>query len=432
MKHLIPLSLVIILAFVCKAQTKGSFTESDNRIELNALRQSVPVNNSSGFGGMSIKGDSFWDNVSPDVKGVPDSLTGVKIYYQYMNYIQALYQSYKAGKVSKGDFEEVYQAWGSDTTDCIPGYVKTFVVIATGVSKTGHAYYLFDSDNDFDLGDEILYESTKSSPVFHNINTDQPHKVIYEKVINGRVQQDSTWIAFYEYEERLSIQLCEIATATFQFDSTMYKIKVRPSTTNGYRKGTTYNVSHAVNKKSKNYDVGEYLKLGNSYYKLSCSSDGLKIFLTKDKKALVNGSTQIGMTPINFKVKTYTGNSINFPSDFKGKYVLLDFWSTSCGPCVQEIRDYYIDIYKKYGGRKFEIIGIADNLPQELDDFIKKYHINWIIIPDGAQRAIQKKYNIFTYPTLYLINPEGVIISKDNELRFGKFESILEKNIKTK
>lgn len=434
MKHcnIILISILIVFSIGCK-KTKNSFTKSDNLIELKAFRQSTPINDYSGYMRMSTKDGRFGDNVFPDIKGVPDSLNDVKIYYEWFNNIQALYQAYKSKVVDKKDFDYYCQAWGSDTTNCISKYVKTFVVIATGVSKSGQAYSLFDSNNDFDLTDEIPYKITKETGhLVRNISNEfQPHKVIYEKIIDGKVQQDSTWITFFENENGMWLKFCERATATFQFDSINYKIEVLPSINMRYRENTTFKVSHAVNKKSIEYNVEEYFKLGNSYYQLSCSNDGLKIFLTKDTNALTNGSTQIGMQPINFMARTYSGDSISFPSDFKNKYVLLDFWSTSCGPCMQEIRDYYIDIYNKYGGEKFEIIGIADNLPQELDNFIERYHIHWTIIPDGEQKAIQKKYHIFQYPTLYLINPEGKIIAKGNELRNGKFASILDENVKT-
>jgi peroxiredoxin len=380
---------------------------------------------------MSTKEGLFLDKVFPDVKGIPDSLLDIKLYFTWLNNIQALYQSYKAGVVSKNDFVKFYEGWGEDTINCIPSYVKTFVVIAAGTSKTGQRYYIFDSDNDYDLGDEPLYEtSIVYDNYFTNNNKEfQPHKVIYEKIVNGEIEQDSTWIAFFESKEYMLIQFFEKASATFQFDSVKYKIDVRPSISKRYRGGTEFNVSHVFNKKSKNYNVGEYVKLGNSYYQLSCSSDGLKIYLNKDNNALNHGSTQIGMPPIQFVAKTLNGDTINFPSDFKGKYVLLDFWALSCGPCIQEIRDYYIGIYEKCGGSKFEIIGVADNKTQDLEKFINKNEIKWTIISDGEQKMIQKKYNITHYPTLYFINPDGVIIAKEKELRRGGFVSILNENI---
>ena len=184
-----------------------------------------------------------------------------------------------------------------------------------------------------------------------------------------------------------------------------------------------------MGKRIQQLEKGEFLKLNDSYYRLDCSSDGLKVELTKVLN--IEGSTQIGMVPLSFNSVTLKGDSIHFPADFKGKYVLLDFWATSCAPCVQEMKDYYVNIYNKYDGNQFEIIGVADNLPDQLTEFIRKNNISWMIVPDGKSKVIQKKYNINHYPTLYLISPEGIIISKkDVELRAGKFESVLEKNIR--
>jgi peroxiredoxin len=350
--------------------------------------------------------------------------------------VQALYQAYKAGRVKKEDYTYYINAWGGDTLHCTSDYVKTFVAIATGKSKNGQKYYLFDSNNNFNMADEVPYKTVENKQTsFVNYNSEfQPHKIIYEKFIDNKIQQDSTWIAFFEFNKMMCLQFCEHTTTSFQFDSINYQLNTFPS--NGYlakyENNTFFKFSKNMNENSQILNIGEYIKLNNSYYRINCSRDGLKITLTKDVDALKEGSTQIGMSPISYKAKSFNGESINFPADYKGKYVLLDFWATSCGPCVQEIKNYYIDMYKKYGGNQFEIIGVADNLPNELEDFIKSNHINWTIIPDGESKFVQKKYKIYQYPTLYLINPQGVIISKGDELRSGKFESILEKNIKTK
>lgn len=429
---LILISLLIILSIGCKKQTL-SFSEDNSSIELNAIRHKDLINDFSSYMFMNTKDGRFWDNAFPIVQGIPDSLADIKLYCTWIDNIQALYQSYKAGMVSKIDFVEYIDGLGADTTNCVPDYVKTFVIIATGSSKTGQRYYVFDSDNDLNLEDEPIYETslvTGNSFSLNNNKEFQPHKVIYEKNINGEIQQDSTWIAFYENIEGMWIQFCEKTSATFNFDSIIYKIEVRPSIARRYKEGTKFNVSHGFNKRSKSYNNREYLKLSNSYYQVSCSNDGLRIYLNKNDNALKYGSTQIGMPPIQFVTNTINGDTINFPTDFKGRYVLLDFWYIGCPPCIQEIRDYYIDIYEKYGGSGFEIIGIADNRTQDLEKFIKKNGVKWTIISDGEQMTILKKYEITQYPTLYLINPEGVIIAKDNEIRGGKFVSILDENMK--
>lgn len=427
--NLILISLLISFSMGHKKQ-KRVYTESDKLIELNAKRQSVPIYERSRYLGMSTKDGRFWDNVFPEVKGIPDSLANTKLYYCWFNNIQALYQSYKAGVIHKNDFDSYYNAWGADTTDCIPEYVKTFAIIATGESKTGRKYYLIDSNNNYDLSDEVLFETSKSNSLSKKIKEHQPHKIIYEMVVNKKIQKDSTWIAFKELGGRMLRKFCEKASASFQFDSVNYIIDVYPSVNYLYKGGATFNLTQTDTKQRKTYNVGEYIKLSNHFYKLSCSTDGLKIFLAKDDDAFTNGSTQVGMPPLAFKAKTCLGDSINFPSDYNGKYVLLDFWATSCGPCVQEIKDYYIDIYTRYGGNQFEIIGVANNLPNELEIFIKENNIKWTIIPDGKTKLIQKQYNLTHYPTLYFIDPDGKIIAKENDLREGKFVSTLRDNIK--
>ncbi len=429
-KNTLLISLLIFFTIGCKKQSK-IFTESDAVIELNATRQSDLMNDYLGYMGMSTKNGSFWDNVFPEVNGLPDSLNDVTIHYTWLNNIQALYQAYKAGKVEKADFENYYKALGADTTECTADYVKTFVVIATGVSTSGQRYYFFDSNNNYDMADEIPFETVVvPADSYGNNNKEfQPHKIIYEKHLNGEILQDSTWIAFYERTDRMWIQFSEKSTARFQFDSLNCKIEARPSISKRYRGGAKFTVSLGFNKRSNQYTQGEYMQLGNAYYQIGCSSDGLKILLTKDEQVLSKGSTQVGLPPLSFSAESLTGDTVNFPGDFKGKYVLLDFWSLSCGPCIQEIRDYYIDIYEKYGGNQFEIIGVADNNAQQLESFINKFGIKWIVIPDGQHKEIHKKYNILHHPTLYFINPEGEIIAKEDDLRGGKFVTILDKNL---
>jgi hypothetical protein len=114
----------------------------------------------------------------------------------------------KAGIFDKKGFDYYYNAWGSDTTDCTPDYVKTFVVIATGISKNGQKYYLFDSDNDYNLANEIPYEtSINANNLFENTNSEfQPHKIICEKFIDNKIQKDSTWMAFFEHSDMMWVQ----------------------------------------------------------------------------------------------------------------------------------------------------------------------------------------------------------------------------------
>jgi len=429
------LGLLLIINFSCQ-QTERNYTETNDFIELEAVRQKARMIDFKASRRMSEKDGRFWDKLYPEIKGVPDSLRKVKTYYCTINNIQSLYQSYKAGDVKHEDFERYYKAWGADTCNCTINYVNTFVVIVTGKTDSGNYYYMFDSNNNHDFSDEILYETLKSpsSAFGKNYNLEfQPHKIVFEKYVDNSIQEDFKWISFSKRNGKMWIQVNETTETSFVFNSTKYKIKTYPSTGAEPRYGISsfFKLSKPDEPylRSKLYNTGEYVNLGTSKYKIDCSEDGLKVYLSKEKSLSQNESTQIGYAPISFNALTYSNDSINFPSDFKGKYVLLDFWATSCAPCVREIKENYIELYEKYGGKSFEIVGVADNLSAELKTFIEKNNIKWTIVPDKEKKMILKKYNINKYPTLFLINPEGKIILKDDDLRGEKLSAELSERI---
>ena len=139
---------------------------------------------------------------------------------------------------------------------------------------------------------------------------------------------------------------------------------------------------------------------------------------------------QIGFRPYSFTATTLEGESLNFPDDFKGKYVLLDFWATNCGPCVQEIRDIYPSVYEKYKEKGFEILAVADEKSESVRQFMEKQPMPWMHIADRDQDSkLKKQFNITSFPTLYLIGPDGKVCATENSLRLTMLERTLKKFI---
>lgn len=108
-------------------------------------------------------------------------------------------------------------------------------------------------------------------------------------------------------------------------------------------------------------------------------------------------------------------------SDFKGKYVLLDFWATTCRPCIQEIPNLK-KVQQALKNEPFEIVSVCvdRNNPNTLHvwkKIIEKNDANWVQLFDAEGMATVQKYQIKYFPTIFLIGPDGRILDTGNHIR---------------
>ncbi|MCQ2249788.1 MAG: TlpA family protein disulfide reductase [Bacteroidales bacterium] len=108
----------------------------------------------------------------------------------------------------------------------------------------------------------------------------------------------------------------------------------------------------------------------------------------------------------------------------KGKYVLVDFWASWCGPCRQEIPNI-IDVYNKYKGDKFDVIGVAvGDDPADTKQAIAEDNIPYNQILNTGDIAATV-YGIRGIPHIILFGPDGTILARD--LRGGMIEDAVKK-----
>jgi len=96
----------------------------------------------------------------------------------------------------------------------------------------------------------------------------------------------------------------------------------------------------------------------------------------------------------------------------KGKYVLVDFWASWCGPCIDEI-PILVEVYNKYNGDKFEMLGVAvsDKLDASLKS-LEDHKIPWSQILDAGNIPTEL-YGISGIPHIILFGPDGKIIARN-------------------
>ena len=117
-----------------------------------------------------------------------------------------------------------------------------------------------------------------------------------------------------------------------------------------------------------------------------------------------------------FAQEDTTGNKLSL-SDFtrKGKYILLDFWASWCGPCREE-NPALRNIYKDFKNKNFTIIGISlDKSKERWIDAIKKDSLSWPQVSDLKfwENEIAKAYYLRSIPSNFLLDPNGKIIAKN-------------------
>ncbi|NDW11677.1 DUF4369 domain-containing protein [Bacteroides sp. 214] len=133
--------------------------------------------------------------------------------------------------------------------------------------------------------------------------------------------------------------------------------------------------------------------------------------LIKRKEALAN--TAEGKMFTDFTIEQEPGNTVKL-SDYvgKGKYVLVDFWASWCGPCIREI-PFIKEAYNTYAKKGLDVISLAvwDKV-EDTKKAIKQHDLPWTQIINGGSIPTDL-YGVNGIPHIILFGPDGTIIARD-------------------
>ncbi|MNK94849.1 Thiol:disulfide interchange protein TlpA [compost metagenome] len=141
-------------------------------------------------------------------------------------------------------------------------------------------------------------------------------------------------------------------------------------------------------------------------------------------------NTAIGKMLPAMKQADTLGNMVSL-TDFKGKYLLIDFWASWCVPC-RAANPGVVKLYNHYKAKNFDVLGISLDKGDKTKwiEAIRKDGLIWHHISDlkGWDNEISRAFGINSIPATVLVDPNGVIIARN--LSEQQLETFLEEKLK--
>jgi thiol-disulfide isomerase/thioredoxin len=109
-----------------------------------------------------------------------------------------------------------------------------------------------------------------------------------------------------------------------------------------------------------------------------------------------------------FLINDFTGKPIR-GSDFQGRYLLIDFWASWCGPCIMDLPRIK-ELYRQLNGKNFAVLGVSlDDNKSDWETSLQRHKLPWTQVSElrGWRSPFAEKLDIRYIPQYYLVAPDG-------------------------
>ncbi|MCR6719611.1 MAG: AhpC/TSA family protein [Chitinophagaceae bacterium] len=165
------------------------------------------------------------------------------------------------------------------------------------------------------------------------------------------------------------------------------------------------------------YQLQDDVVLSDKRFQLLRPSATNNIYGNYLKETIANEiTTAVGAMAMDFTQADTSGVPVSL-SSFRGKYVLLDFWASWCGPCRQE-NPNVVASYQKFKDKNFTVLGVSLDREGQKDKWMQAIHVDkltWTHVSDLKfwSNEVAQQYRVQSIPQNFLIGPDGKILAKN-------------------
>lgn len=376
---------------------------------------------------ISMGGGFVFETQFPrEPKEAPETLANGEVMHGIIDIYQYVSQGHAAGFIDSSIFGG--NSAMIDSVAITNEWVDVIFTVAVGEDEEGKPMAFVEGKNGEFLPDPFYFEATTVE------FQDNLFKVMEAVVPAGFEYYNGSDIVWFEGQASLlylsdsppseSLQLFfeKIPMGTWTVNDQTFDVALAKESAPPYRKELyTYfyidvdgdGTFDVMPDGMEAYPVTELFNIaGESWEITDIAIDGSSLTIdVSEEKVDPKVALRPGTEAPKFTAETLSGEEINL-ADLQGKYVMIDFWGTWCGPCIDAL-PVIKEAYEKYGGENFEIVGIANELNLErFEDFVERESLEWPQVPEiyEENNEIQELYSVNSYPTYYLVNPDGEIV----------------------
>ncbi len=377
-----------------------------------------------------------WIKSYPEIDFLPEQLhdRDVRVLYMVHNFVQHAWQSYKTGLLDSVFVHNALNAWGVHPERFTDQPLQLITVLLAWEDEAGDTYVMYSDTEPYTFEDSGVFQ-VPSYQMSDSESQPLALPVTFELYHEGQVHTMNSIIRLNKPSDLNMPDLDEPGllrgyyqhyTTTFELGGEHWELALH----NHFREpfygeeSDVVQVRRAGDAWSEPANPGQFVHFGEHAYQfVEASIDGSEVLLRHAPDFAERRGTQPGMRALGFKQESITGELISLDNQLS-KWVFLDFWGSWCGPCIAEM-PYLKEAWRLFEGDEFQFIGIAYDSREALNRFSDEWKMGWpqLISHPSESNELNELYGIRSWPTTFLLDPDGVII--DQSLRGFQLEEKL-------